>query len=117
LRKAGDTVLQVLSKMHQYKTRKMRAVINDIRLLQQTAIKSLQDTVLQLEANPLFSPGTVRLQLEAQTVRDGKTINDLQIDALEAQVELVEERRKNSVLKACLWEYERKFEQANNFVQ
>jgi hypothetical protein len=109
-REEGDTVLEVMTKMHGTQTKKMRAVVSDLSKLEQSAIESFEATFHLLAKKPIFSAGKVMAELQLQAVTDGERI-------IELEDELAALKHSNSGMKAMLWQYESIFKQTDNLTK
>jgi hypothetical protein len=97
-RKEGDTVLEVVTKLHDTQTREMSEVIDHLAKLQISAMESFVDTVRMLSRKPVFSAGRVMEEMQAQAVADSERIFELKDELQKKQHEI-------SVLNALQWEY------------
>jgi hypothetical protein len=77
-RKEGDTVLEVMTKLHGTQTKKMRAIVSDLSKLEQSAIESFEATFDLLSRKPIFSAGKVMAEMQLQAISDSERIIELE---------------------------------------
>ena len=115
-RVAGQSVLQAMNTYNRNEARKMREIINQIGKLQQSSIKSFRSTFDLLGGKPIFQVGKVLAQAEKEAFEDEKRIGELEDKLQKQQEELVALKSSNSGMKAIIWEYDRRFQQADNLI-